>query len=56
MLTREEQPDRERPPPRVTWRRLLNTDAAGLTLLGLLVGTLLVLVALVLLATYYGRT
>jgi hypothetical protein len=45
--------DRGRPPPRVSWRRLLNTDVAGLTVLGLLFGTLIALVVLILLVTHY---
>jgi hypothetical protein len=55
MSLPERRPDRGRPPPSVSWRRLLNTDGTGLTLIGLLVGTLLVLAALMLMARYYAQ-
>jgi hypothetical protein len=54
MRSPERMPDRGRPPPRVSWRRLLNTDAPGLTLLALFCGTLLGLAGVMLLATYYA--
>src|SRR6476646_10573927 len=34
--------------PKITWRRLLNTDGAGLAMIGLFLGTLLVLLLLIL--------
>jgi hypothetical protein len=43
MKPHENKTDRGRPPPRVSWRRLVQTDASGLTLIGLFFGTLLVL-------------
>jgi hypothetical protein len=53
MLIHEKRPDRERAPPRISWRRLLNADAPGLAMIGLFLGTLLILAAFILFATRY---
>jgi hypothetical protein len=41
--------------PRLSWRRLVNPDRAGLSLVVLFVGTLVLLAAVVALVTYRGH-
>jgi hypothetical protein len=52
MRSREKEKDRGRPAPEISWRALLHPDTDGLTLIGVFVGTFLVLAVLFLLATY----
>jgi hypothetical protein len=46
--------DRARPPPEVSWRKIARLDSDGLTLIGIFLGTLLVVVMLLLLATLHA--
>jgi hypothetical protein len=52
MRSHEEKKDRGRPPPDISWRRLVRLDADGLVLIGVFFGTLLVLAVLFALASY----
>jgi hypothetical protein len=51
MRSHEQGKDRGRPPPDNSWRMLAHLDRDGLTLIGVFLGTLLVLAILFLLAT-----
>jgi hypothetical protein len=51
MRSHEQGKDRGRPPPDISWRMLAHLDRDGLTLIGVFLGTLLVLAILFLLAT-----
>jgi hypothetical protein len=52
MRSHEEKKDRGRPPPDISWRRLVRLDVDGLVLIGVFFGTLLVLAVLFALASY----
>jgi hypothetical protein len=55
MRSREKEKDRGRPAPEISWRELLHPDTDGLTLIGVFVGTYLVLAVVFLLGNYYGH-
>jgi hypothetical protein len=52
VMRSHEKPDRGRPPPDISWRKLAQLDPDGLTLIGVFFGTLLMLGAIFLLAIY----